>query len=99
MINERGVKPLKDILNFIGGWPIIDGEAWDKAAWNWEDSILKLRKLITKRTDNIFRKPKEPRDKEDDVRTFVSFKYNFYYIDIPIALIFNNRNISFTEKF
>lgn len=77
LINERGVKPLKDILNFIGGWPLIDGEAWDEAAWNWEDSILKLREFITKRTNNIFRKPKEPRDKEDDVRTFFSFKDNF----------------------
>lgn len=49
----------------------MDGKAWNEAAWNWEDSILKLRELISKRTDNIFRKQKEPKDKGDDVKTLV----------------------------
>lgn len=67
----------------------MDGKAWNEAAWNWEDSILKLRELISKRADNIFRKQKEPKDKGDDVRTLV-FNISF--------LTHYNGNISITEK-
>lgn len=54
-VNERGSEPLKEVLNFIGGFPMIDN-GWNEGGWEWESSVLKLRKYILKKSDNIFSK-------------------------------------------
>lgn len=50
----RGVKPIVEVYNHIGGWPIIDGVKWNESSWDWERSILNFRQLITKQTNNPF---------------------------------------------
>lgn len=66
-MNGRGKNPIKNLLEFIGGFPMIESE-WDEVNWSWEGAILKLREFIAKRTNNIFRKPKDPNDIPENVR-------------------------------
>jgi hypothetical protein len=66
-VNQRGKQPLEDILNFIGQWPIIVGKDWNESDWDWEKSILKFRKIINKKDDNIFT-GKEQTNEIDTVR-------------------------------
>lgn len=40
-IEERGVSPLKDIHEKLGGFPVVNGEAWKENSWNLEN-VLKL---------------------------------------------------------
>jgi len=42
-IEERGMKPLIDIHESLGGWPVIKGDAWDEAAWSWIKSVKDFR--------------------------------------------------------
>lgn len=60
------MQPLKDILKFIGGWPLID-KSWNEDEWEWGAAILKLREYVSKRSNNIFSKQKEPNNKDDTV--------------------------------
>lgn len=40
-IEERGLSPLKDIHEKLGGFPVTLGKAWKEDSWNWEN-VLKL---------------------------------------------------------
>ena len=31
---ELGLKPVRKVLDQIGGWPVVDGEEW-KSDWKW----------------------------------------------------------------
>lgn len=53
-MNNRGKKPLVDILKNLKGLPMLDGVDWDEAKWDWKNSLLDLRKYISKKPDNIF---------------------------------------------
>lgn len=64
------MKPLKEILSFLGGWPLNEGEGWNEDGWQWEESILKLREFISKRTNNIFSKEKD--QQESDKTVFIT---------------------------
>lgn len=44
-IEERGLSPLKDILSQMGGWPVVDGDAWDPSAFQWNTNVYINRKL------------------------------------------------------
>lgn len=66
-MNQRGKQPLLELLDFIGQWPLIIGNDWDDSQWDWEKSILKFRKFISKKEDNIFRSGKEPTNEIDTV--------------------------------
>lgn len=38
-IEERGLQPLHDILDSYGGWPVIEGDAWDENATDWVNMV------------------------------------------------------------
>lgn len=44
LIEQRGLKPINDIMELMGGWPAVKGDAWDEKAWTWQKSILDCRK-------------------------------------------------------
>ena len=43
MIEKRQEKPLLALLDTLGGWPVLDGEHWNEADFDWIDLITKLR--------------------------------------------------------
>lgn len=45
IIAERGIKPLADILESYGGWPVIKGDLWSDSSWNWIEIIQKFRRM------------------------------------------------------
>ncbi|XP_068217910.1 neprilysin-2 isoform X3 [Palaemon carinicauda] len=44
-IEERGLEPLKEILQEMGGWPVVEGDAWDPSAFEWKTNVYINRKL------------------------------------------------------
>ena len=36
-----GLKPLRDLLTEFGGWPVVDGDAWDEDGFDW--SVVQWR--------------------------------------------------------
>uniref|UniRef100_A0A7G3AIY0 Putative m13 family peptidase n=1 Tax=Lutzomyia longipalpis TaxID=7200 RepID=A0A7G3AIY0_LUTLO len=44
LIEERGLKPLTDIIDNLGGWPVVVGDAWDENSWTWVEAVKKFRK-------------------------------------------------------
>lgn len=42
-IEERGMKPLIDIHESLGGWPVLKGESWDESSWTWTKSVKDFR--------------------------------------------------------
>lgn len=45
LIESRGEKPLFDMLQKLGGWPIITGPTWDGSHWTWTDTIARMKML------------------------------------------------------
>ncbi|KAL7013333.1 hypothetical protein ACKWTF_015337 [Chironomus riparius] len=45
LIEERGLKPMIDVLEKQGGWPVVKGGAWDGADWSWQESSKYFSKL------------------------------------------------------
>lgn len=43
-IEDRGLKPINDIMDSMGGWPAVKGDNWDEKSWTWQKSILDCRK-------------------------------------------------------
>lgn len=44
IIEQRGKAPLLDLLNEYGGWPVVSGDKWQDAKWNWLDVLKRFRK-------------------------------------------------------
>lgn len=44
-IKEQGLAPLKDILRQMGGWPVLEGNAWDSSAFEWTHNVYINRQL------------------------------------------------------
>lgn len=46
IIEERGLTPLKELIDSFGGWPVVLGDKWDaqESIWDWKDDIKKFRK-------------------------------------------------------
>lgn len=42
-IEERGHKPLADILEAFGGWPVVKGDSWNDVDFDWVETLKKLR--------------------------------------------------------
>lgn len=46
LIEERGLKPFKDISESLGGWPAVVGDRWDdESSWNWIQAVKDFRKI------------------------------------------------------
>ena len=43
LIDERGLKPIIDIMDSMGGWPAVKGDSWDEKSWTWQKSIVDCR--------------------------------------------------------
>lgn len=37
-------RPLRELLNSVGGWPVIDGSEWNETAFDWQKTIALFRK-------------------------------------------------------
>ncbi|XP_055546454.1 neprilysin-2-like isoform X2 [Wyeomyia smithii] len=42
-IEKSGNAPLEDILNTMGGWPVLQAEQWNADSWSWEKSVKDFR--------------------------------------------------------
>lgn len=42
---ERGLEPLKEVLENFGGWPVVIGDAWDDTDFVWYEMIYKFRQV------------------------------------------------------
>lgn len=45
IIEERGIKPLSDILEAYGGWPVVKGDLWSEGGFDWVEVIKKFRRM------------------------------------------------------
>lgn len=43
VIEERGIKPLSDMLESFGGWPVVKGDLWSEDSFDWVETIKKFR--------------------------------------------------------
>ncbi len=34
-LEERGLRPLKEMLSDLGGWPVVKGDDWEEQDFNW----------------------------------------------------------------
>lgn len=51
---DDDVKALKDIVDALGGWPLLKGDSWDGTGWTLQETVEKIRKTLGHRTDKIF---------------------------------------------
>lgn len=42
LIDQRGATPVTNVLNSMGGWPVVESN-WNEAAWNWEQAVAASR--------------------------------------------------------
>jgi len=42
-IEERGLEPLKDLLQKMGGWPLLEGDKWNEDGFKWYQMMYKFR--------------------------------------------------------
>lgn len=44
IIKSRGMQPLHDLLDTLGGWPVVTG-GWNEEAWTWQNLLIGYRKV------------------------------------------------------
>ncbi|XP_031621713.1 neprilysin-2-like [Contarinia nasturtii] len=44
-IEAQGIKPLADILESYGGWPVVKGDSWSDTTWDWVQTIRRFRRM------------------------------------------------------
>lgn len=60
------MEPLKDLLKYLGGWPVFEGDNWvDSKFVGWEKTIRAFRKYVNKYEDNIFNYKRDAKDIKD----------------------------------
>jgi len=42
-IESIGLQPLKDMLKSLGGWPVLEGDAWNEEKFNWIETVYTFR--------------------------------------------------------
>ncbi|CAO1344025.1 unnamed protein product [Diamesa hyperborea] len=57
--NDRSKEVMLEVLKQIQGFPMLDGAGWNEKNWDWKTSLLNLRKYISKKDNNIFKKKKK----------------------------------------
>ncbi|KAI8129853.1 hypothetical protein FF38_13123 [Lucilia cuprina] len=46
LIETLGAKPIQQIAETLGGWPVIVGDSWDSDnSWTWQETVKKFRRL------------------------------------------------------
>lgn len=40
LVEDLGVHPVTNVLDAIGGWPVVRGRSWNKRDWNWQKSVI-----------------------------------------------------------
>lgn len=45
IIEDRGIKPLADILESYGGWPVVKGDSWADSGFDWTEAMKKFRRM------------------------------------------------------
>lgn len=65
-IKELGNRPILDVLEVMGGWPVLKGADWNETNWSWENSLLKLREFVGYRK-NLFRDNSTEEDSENEI--------------------------------
>lgn len=53
IIEDRGMKPLADLLKELGGWPVVEGDSWSEDDFNWIETVKKFRRMGLE-TQSIF---------------------------------------------
>lgn len=43
ILERRGIEPLMQLLKSLGGWPVLDGDAWNRTAFDWLQLASRLR--------------------------------------------------------
>nr|CAD7261573.1 unnamed protein product [Timema shepardi] len=43
-IEDRGLGPFRELLKELGGWPVLEGDAWNEADFTWLNAVYKFRK-------------------------------------------------------
>ena len=41
-MQEIGTEPAKNLLNQIGGWPVLEGDNWNDSNFTWYDQVYKM---------------------------------------------------------
>ncbi|XP_058056004.1 neprilysin-4 [Anopheles bellator] len=44
LIEKRGLEPLRQLLDSLGGWPVLDGPAWDGSNFDWLNLTAHIRR-------------------------------------------------------
>ena len=49
LLEERGLRPLQDLIRKLGGWPVVEGDKWIDKDFRWYNLMYKFREegLIT----------------------------------------------------
>lgn len=93
IIEKRGVKPLADLLEAYGGWPVLKGDLWSEHSWNWSEVIKKFR-LMGLPTNIVFTTYVATDLKNSTSRVLsvssVLYEHNFYGRQILIDFLFPN---------
>lgn len=44
-IEKQGLDPLLNILQQLGGWPVLEGDNWNETGFDWKESVYKFRNM------------------------------------------------------
>ncbi|XP_076662918.1 M13 family metallopeptidase neprilysin 2 isoform X4 [Andrena cerasifolii] len=44
-IEQQGLDPLLNILQQLGGWPVLEGDNWNETGFDWKESVYKFRNM------------------------------------------------------
>lgn len=42
-IEERGLQDAQEIIDYFGGWPVVEGDKWDMGSFDWKEITYKFR--------------------------------------------------------
>jgi len=44
-MEDRGLRPVHDVIAAVGGWPVLEGDAWNCTGYRWTDAVYRFRDL------------------------------------------------------